>query len=139
MFESICVLVKPGWTFLSKQIKTHLELLKYKIVLHKTVLLSKSMAEKLVESLLVVRLDGEGRSAIAGRYAMEKVEVMCLSKVSGRKEMLSYLSGFTLSQPELSISPEEPLNDAKLKQLLVPVWAAENTVLQILSTPLFSL
>jgi hypothetical protein len=118
------VIVKPGWTHLSKQIRTHLELLRFKVVMSKMVLLSKGLASTLVNGLLVIRLDAETRAAIANKYSTEKVEVMCLSKVSGRREMLSYLSGFTLSQPEGSISPDEPLNDAKLKQLLVPVWSS---------------
>lgn len=53
--------------------------------------------------------------------------------------MLSYLTGFTLGDPTSTINVNEPLNDVKLKQLLVPVWTAEPLVLQILSPALHSL
>ena len=53
--------------------------------------------------------------------------------------MLSYLTGFTLGEPTLTINVNEPLNDTKLRQLLVPVWTAEPLVLQILSPVLYSL
>lgn len=105
----------------------------------KMVLLSRGMANSLVSSLLVLKLDSETRAGIASRYCSEKVEVICLAKPSGRREMISYLSGFTLGPPDVNINPDEPLNDRKLKQLLVPVWAAEPLVLQVLAAPLLSL
>jgi hypothetical protein len=97
MFESVCVIIKPGFTHLAKLIKSHLELLKYKIIADKTVLLSKNTASNLVNALLVLRLDPEMRANLIAKYSSEKVEILCLAKPSGRREMLSYLTGFTLS------------------------------------------
>lgn len=97
LFEWVCVLVKPGFVHLARLIRSHLELLKYKVIAAKTVLLSKSLASNLVNSLLVLRLDNEMRQSLSSKYCNEKVEVLCLAKPGGRREMLSYLTGFTLS------------------------------------------
>jgi hypothetical protein len=37
------------------------------------------------------------------------------------------------------INIEEPINDIKLKMLLVPIWNAEPLVLQVLSNVLYSI
>lgn len=138
-FEWICVFIKPGFVHLNKLIRSHLELLRYKVVEAKTVLLSKSLAASLVESLLVLRLDKEARQAISLKWYNEKVEVLCLAKPGGRREMLSFLTGFTLGDPTTTVNLDEPLNDSKLKELLVPVWTSEQLALQVLSPVLYSL
>lgn len=85
LFEWVCVLVKPGYTHLSKLIRSHLELLKYKVIAIKTVLLSKALAANLINSLLVLRLDPEIRQSLSSKYCNEKVEVICLAKPGGRR------------------------------------------------------
>ena len=55
LYESICVVIKPGYIHMASLIKEAIESLKFKILFTKTLILSRVLAGELVRSLLVVK------------------------------------------------------------------------------------
>jgi hypothetical protein len=78
-------------------------------------------------------------------YSREQVHLLCLSKISGRKEIMSMLSGFsflsTRRQAETagrreergSVGKDEYITDEVLCDLLVPVWNNEDLCLRMIA------
>jgi hypothetical protein len=128
LFESITVLVKPGFMQLVPLIRRCLTEHKYHIVVEKSVQMSESTAQELISRCQKVKVEGEVLKQIVRTYSRQQVHLFCLSKISGKKEIMSMLSGFSFLSAQQqgegagSEAKDEYISDEVLCETLVPVW-----------------
>lgn len=88
--------------------------------------MDKITAAEFVLSCQKIALPKETLKMVIERYATTPVHILCLSKVSGRKEMMSMLADFSFLVDDSADSlPEEEIKDSMLSNLLLPIWNSE--------------
>ena len=95
LFEPITLIIKPGFTHLTTLIKNALIEHKYHIIKDKEIQMSKVLAAEFVLNCQKIKLTKDALRYIIDCYTNQKIHILCVSKISGRKEIMSMLREFT--------------------------------------------
>ena len=102
--------------------------------------MDKITAAEFVFNCQKILLPKETLKMIIEKYSKNPIHIFCISKISGRKEIMSMLADFSFFTEKAANAYEiDSIQDSMLPEILIPVWNNEELILRLISEPLGNL